>query len=168
MKSKPWQQNRTVMRRCFFAFFKHMAVDVLSVHGRKQLEVKSWKASHDKFEWYGKTVQEMSDIPHLMRGSKNGVITQNKEKFNPHILDVGGCSLHYISNTVSHDVETLATKSNSYASMFLYFSSIWPLMCSQFKEVQETLDVPHHKHFCCQLVGYAFFNQFSTNLAPKS
>ena len=45
-------------------------------------------------------LQVMSDSPNVMRGKHKGVLKLIKDSHAPHLLDLGGCSLHHISSTV--------------------------------------------------------------------
>ena len=42
----------------------------------------------------------MSDSSNVMGGKHKGVLKLIKDRHAPHMLDLGGCSLHHISNTV--------------------------------------------------------------------
>ena len=47
-------------------------------------------------------LQIMSDSPNVMRGDHKGVIAQITKKYAPHLIDLGGCSLHHVSNAVKN------------------------------------------------------------------
>ena len=51
--------------------------------------------------------QVMSDSCSTMRGIHKGVVTQIRYKFASHITDLGGCSLHYVSNACEHGLKEL-------------------------------------------------------------
>lgn len=58
------------------------------------------KAITDTFKEHGipftNMMQIMYDSPAVMRGKYKGVVTQFKNKYAPHIIDLGGCSLHHV------------------------------------------------------------------------
>ena len=56
---------------------------------------------------YDNLIQIMSDNCNVMRGIHNGVVTQLKDKHAKHVIDIGGCSLHHISNACEHALKEL-------------------------------------------------------------
>ena len=49
----------------------------------------------------------MTDNPNVMRGLYSGVVTQIKLNHASHMVDIGGCSLHHISNAVKNSLPEL-------------------------------------------------------------
>ena len=49
----------------------------------------------------------MTDNPNVMRGVLTGVITQLKSKYADHLIDIGGCSLHHVSNAIKNSLPEL-------------------------------------------------------------
>ena len=52
-------------------------------------------------------IQIMSDSPAVMRGKYQGVVTQFRNEHSPHIIDLGGCLLHHVSNAVRNATDKL-------------------------------------------------------------
>ena len=54
------------------------------------------------FEDYGipfeNLLQLMTDNPNVMRSLYTGIVTQLKQKYADHLLDIGGGSLHHLTN----------------------------------------------------------------------
>ena len=56
---------------------------------------------------WGNLIQVMSDSCSIMRGIHKGVVTQLRNKYAKHIVDIGGCSLHHVSNACEHALKEL-------------------------------------------------------------
>lgn len=96
---------------------------------------------------FGNLIQIMSDSPNVMRGDYKGVITQITKKYAPHLVDLGGCSLHYVSNAVKNathklykaeEVEEFLQDTSSFFSFHVEFAE-------EFSELQEELEIPKHR-----------------------
>ena len=63
------------------------------------------------FEDYGipfeNLLQLMTDNPNVMRSLYTGVVTQLKQKYADHLLDIGGCSLHHLTNGAKKSIKEL-------------------------------------------------------------
>ena len=63
------------------------------------------------FEDYGipfeNLLQLRTDNPNVMRSLYTGVLTQLKQKCGDHLLDIGGCSLHHLTNGAKKSVKEL-------------------------------------------------------------
>ena len=99
---------------------------------------------------YENLIQVMSDSPSVMRGKYNGVITKLKENA-PHIIDLGGCSLHHVSNSVKNATEKLykADEIDEFLHDVCSFFSRHVQFAEEFSELQEELQIPQH-----QLIKY--------------
>ena len=63
------------------------------------------------FEDYGipfeDLLQLMTDNPIVMCSLYTGIVTQLKQKYADHLLDIGGCSLHHLTNGAKKSVKEL-------------------------------------------------------------
>ena len=91
-------------------------------------------------------IQIMSDSPNVMRGQYKGVITQMRDKFAPHLIDIGGCSLHYVHNAVKNAthflykaecIEEFLQDVNTFFNTHVEFAE-------DFSKLQEELQVKQH------------------------
>ena len=84
-------------------------------------------------------MQIMSDSPSVMRGKYQGVVTQFKEKYAPHIIDLGGCSLHLVSNAVKNATEKLykADDIEEFLQAISTFFSYHVEFAEEFEDLQE-------------------------------
>ena len=91
-------------------------------------------------------MQIMSDSPSVMRGKYQGVVTQFKEKYAPHIIDLGGCSLHLVSNAVKNATEKLykADDIEEFLQDISTFFSYHVEFAEEFEDLQEKLQIPQH------------------------
>ena len=89
-------------------------------------------------------IQVMSDSPNVMRGKTNGVLAIIKKKYAPHMIDIGGCSLHHIHNAVSYATGQLGDDIEEFVvDIFAFFkhrSGLW----EDYAELQSLLDIPEH------------------------
>lgn len=98
----------------------------------------------DNIPW-NNVLQIMSDSPNVMRGSVKGVIAQIKKTYAPYLLDIGGCSLHHIHNTVSYATSAFGEEIESFVvDVFAFFKHRTGL-CEEFKEAQAMCDVAEHR-----------------------
>ena len=108
------------------------------------------KAIRDTFEEhdvpYKNLIQIMSDSPSVMRGPYTGVITQMKENA-PHLIDLGGCSLHHVSNAVKNATEKLykAEDIEEFLQDVSTFFSFHVEFAEEFSHLQEELQIPMHR-----------------------
>ena len=89
----------------------------------------------------------MSDSPNVMRGEHNGVITPITRKYAPHLIDLGGCSLHYVSNAVKNATQKLykAEEVEEFLQDICSFFSFHVEFAEEFRELQEELEIPQHR-----------------------
>ena len=85
---------------------------------------------HKAFEEYSipqeNVLQFMSDSSNVMRGKHSGVFTQIKDKYIQHIVDLGGCSLHHVHNTVSYGIDGLSAELEGFAvHVYILQASNW-------------------------------------------
>ena len=52
-------------------------------------------------------IHVMTDNPNVMRGQFKGVVTKIKSEHANHLVDIGGCSLHQVSNAVKNSLPEL-------------------------------------------------------------
>lgn len=69
-----------------------------------KLVVDSMEENNLSFE---NLIQIMSDSCNVMRGIHKGVVTQLRNKHAKHVIDIGGCSLHHVSNACEHALKEL-------------------------------------------------------------
>ncbi|CAL4189446.1 unnamed protein product [Meganyctiphanes norvegica] len=92
-------------------------------------------------------IQIMSDNPNVMRGVLSGLVTQIKSKYAGHMVDIGGCSLHHVSNAIKNSLPEL----HNYEELedFLQdahaFFSFHVEFCEKKSEIQEIFDLEKHK-----------------------
>ena len=70
----------------------------------RRLVVESFEENELSFD---NCIQIMSDNASVNRGCHNGAITQIKNTYAKHLVDIGGCSLHHISNACEHGLKKL-------------------------------------------------------------
>ena len=92
-------------------------------------------------------IQIMSDSPNTMRGPYKGVVTQITKNYAPHLMDLGGCSLHYASNAVKNathklykaeEIEEFLQDSSTFFSFHVEFAE-------EFSELQEEIQIEKHR-----------------------
>ena len=49
---------------------------------------------------FSNLIQIMPDSPNMIRGPYKGVVTRLKRDYAPHIVNLGGCYLHYVDNAI--------------------------------------------------------------------
>ena len=96
---------------------------------------------------YDNLIQIMSDNCNVMRGVHNGVVTQLKDKHAKHVIDIGGCSLHHISNACKHalkelfrfeELEEFVQDTSTFFSNHVHY-------VDKLKELQKALELEEHK-----------------------
>ena len=89
----------------------------------------------------------MTDNPNVMRGKYNGVVTQITSKHAKHLIDIGGCSLHHVSNSVSNSlpelhrfefIEQLLQNTSAFFSFHIQFAE-------KFTDIQQIFNLESHK-----------------------
>ena len=74
-------------------------------------------------------LQIMSASANVMRGRFRGVLRKIKFQYAPHLLDIGGCSLHHVHNGVSYAIDAFADDVEQFAvdivSFFKHRASLW-------------------------------------------
>ena len=89
----------------------------------------------------------MTDNPNVMRGVLTGVVTQLKSKYADHLIDIGGCSLHHVSNAIKnslpelHNSEELEDFLQNVSSFFTFHVEF----CEKFSHIQEIFDLKKHR-----------------------
>ena len=128
-------------RRVVTQFYKAVVVNT----GTAESIVSALNASfeEDSIPWMN-VLHIMSDSPNVMRGKKSGVIALVKNRYAPHLLDIGGCALHYIHNSVSYATESLGDEIEEFAVDVHSFFKHRTRLCDEFKEVQTLLELPEH------------------------
>ena len=96
---------------------------------------------------YSNLIQIMSDSPNLMRGKYEGVVTRMTQDYAPHIVDLGGCSLHHVNNAIKN--ATYKLHKAEYVEEFLQdlssFFSFHVEFAEEFSQIQEELHIPKHR-----------------------
>ena len=96
---------------------------------------------------FSNLIQIMSDSPNVMRGPYKGVVTRLKRDYAPHIVDLGGCSLHYVDNAIKNatyklhkaeDIEEFLQDLSTFFSFHVEFAE-------EFSKIQEELQIPKHR-----------------------
>ena len=89
----------------------------------------------------------MTDNPEVMRGRFNGVVTQLKNKYANHLLDIGGCSLHHVTNAVKNSVKELHMYEDieDFVQDLYTFFSFHVEFADIFSDLQDTFDVVKHR-----------------------
>lgn len=92
-------------------------------------------------------LQIMSDSPNVMRGDHKGVIAQITKKYAPHLIDLGGCSLHHVSNAVKNATPKLhkAEKIEEFLQDTSSFFSFHVEFANEFSDLQEELEIDQHR-----------------------
>ena len=75
----------------------------------------------------------MSDSPNVMRGKHKGVLKLIKDSHAPHLLDLGGCSLHDISSTVVYATKEFGQDIEDFLQDLFYFFRNHPAAVEDFK-----------------------------------
>ena len=89
----------------------------------------------------------MTDNPNVMRSCMNGVVTQISKRFAKHIVDIGGCSLHHISNAVKNSLSELyqcKIIEELFQDLCTFFKNHVEF-CDKFSEIQDVLILENHK-----------------------
>ena len=92
-------------------------------------------------------IQVMSDNCSVMRGIHKGVVTQLRSKYAKHLIDFGGCSLHYVTNSCEHALKQLyrfdfVKDFAQETSTFFLFHTAY---AEKLQTLQKALDVKEHK-----------------------
>ncbi|CAL4071546.1 unnamed protein product [Meganyctiphanes norvegica] len=92
----------------------------------------------------------MTDNPNVMRGIFNGVVTQIKSKHANHLVDIGGCSLHHISNAVKNNLPELylCNDLEDFLQDVSTFFSLHVEFCDTFSHIQEIFNLEKHQLHC--------------------
>ena len=99
--------------------------------------------AEDLIPW-SNVIQIMSDSPNVMRGAKKGVLAIIKNRFCPNLIDLGGCSLHHISNAINHATGALGEEIEEFAIDLHSFFKHRTGQFEEYQHVQSLLDVPEH------------------------
>ena len=92
-------------------------------------------------------IQVMSDNPNVMRGIHTGVVKQITSKYASHLVDIGGCTLHHVSNAVKNSlpepfncekIEELLQDASVFFKRHVQFAE-------KYEKIQEILNVEKHK-----------------------
>lgn len=86
----------------------------------------------------------MSDSPNVMRGEKGGVIKILKDKM-PHLIDIGGCTLHHISNAAKYASKEFGEDIEEFIEDVFYFFRNHPAQVEDLAYHQDLLDLEKHK-----------------------
>lgn len=91
--------------------------------------------------------QVMSDSCSTMRGIHKGVVTQIRYKFASHITDLGGCSLHYVSNACEHGLKELFRFEalEDFVQDTSTFFSTHVAYAEKLLDLQKALDINEHR-----------------------
>ena len=91
--------------------------------------------------------QVMSDSCSTMRGIHKGVVTQIRNKFARHITDLGGCSLHYVSNACEHGLKELFRFEalEDFVQDTSTFFSRHVAYAEKLLDLQKALDINEHR-----------------------
>ena len=92
-------------------------------------------------------IQIMTDNPNVMRGKYSGVVNQITSKHANHLIDIGGCSLHIISNAVSNSLPKLIRFENieDFMQDTSSFFSYHVQFAEKFTNIQDIFDLEKHK-----------------------
>ena len=92
-------------------------------------------------------IHVMTDNPNVMRGQFKGVVTQLKVEHASHLVDIGGCSLHHVSNAVKNclpelylcnELEDFLQDVSAFFSFHVEFSEI-------FSHIQDIFNLEKHQ-----------------------
>ena len=89
----------------------------------------------------------MTDNPNVMRSLYTGVVTQLKQKYADHLLDIGGCSLHHLTNGTQKSVKNFIDMKKLRILYKTFTGSFHIMLNSQISSVklQNSLNVVQHK-----------------------
>ena len=92
-------------------------------------------------------IQVMSDNCSVMRGIHKGVVTQLRSKYAKHLIDFGGCSLHYVTNSCEHALKQLYRFNfvEDFAQETSTCFSFHTAYAEKLQTLQKALDVKEHK-----------------------
>lgn len=92
-------------------------------------------------------IQVMTDNCSVMRGIHKGVVTQLQNKYAKHIIDIGGCSLHYVSNACEHALKELFRFEylEEFAQDTSTFFSYHVEYAEKLQELQIALNINEHR-----------------------
>ena len=91
----------------------------------------------------------MSDNVNVNRGCHNGAVTQIKDRYAKHLVDIGGCSLHHVTNAYEQalkklyrfeELEDFVQDVSSFFSFHIEFAE-------KLEELQQVLDLSKHRFF---------------------
>ena len=82
-----------------------------------------------------------------MRGFFNGVVTKIKSEYASHLIDIGGCSLHQISNAVKNSLSELylCNDLEDFLQDISAFFSFHVEFCEPFSHIQEVFSLEKHQ-----------------------
>lgn len=92
-------------------------------------------------------IQVMTDNPNVMRGIHTGVVTTLRNEYASHLIDIGGCSLHHISNTIKNSLPELyqSNELDNYLQDVSAFFSFHVEFVDEFSEIQDIFDLENHR-----------------------
>ena len=92
-------------------------------------------------------IQIMSDNVSANRGCHNGAVIKIKDKYAKHLIDIGGCSLHHVTNACEHalkqlfryeELEDFVQDTSAFFSFHVEFADI-------LQDLQKVLDLQQHR-----------------------
>ena len=96
---------------------------------------------------YENLIHIMTDNPNVMRGKYTGVVKQITSKYANHVVDIGGCSLHHVANSVKNSLPELHRY--EYIEDFMQDTSTFFTIHVEFAEsfscIQEVFDIEQHR-----------------------
>ena len=92
-------------------------------------------------------IHVMSDSPQVMRGIHKGVVTQISSKFARHIFDIGGCSLHHVSNSIKNSLPELykMDEIEDFLQDISAFFSFHVEFCDEYAHIQDIFNLEKHR-----------------------
>lgn len=122
-------------------FFKSVTVG----HAKaKNLTQKILDCINEDFIPQTNLLMVMSDSPNVMRGQRSGVITQLKQLM-PHLIDIGGCTLHHVSNAAKYASEEFGETIEEFVQDLFYFFRNHPSVVEDLEYYQKIMEIEEHK-----------------------
>ena len=90
----------------------------------------------------------MSDSPNVMRGKRSGVIKQLTSVM-PHLIDIGGCTLHHVSNAAKYASQEFGEPVEEFVQDLFYFFRNHPSAVQDLEYYQKILNIEQHKVLRC-------------------
>ena len=89
----------------------------------------------------------MTDNLNVMRGQFKGVVTKIKSEHANHLVDIGGCSLHQVSNAVKNSLPELylCNELEEFLQDISTFFKHHVAFCEPFSHIQDIFDIPEHQ-----------------------